>query len=135
MRASLKPRGTMTMIVWRGVKDNPWLGLAEETTLKFLPPPGENLADLQPGTIFHGRHRRGDRTAGVAGYQDIAFEQVDAQVLVGKDLDDAVAFQLAIGPAGEVYGGASRSSPRSTAMRSLKTSRLSSPAINARTAS
>ncbi len=39
----------------------------------------------------------------IAGYADIAFEQVDAQVLVGKDLDDAVAFQLALGPAGEVY--------------------------------
>jgi hypothetical protein len=39
----------------------------------------------------------------IAGYKDIEFEQVDAQVFVGKDLDDAVAFQLAIGPAGEVY--------------------------------
>ena len=39
----------------------------------------------------------------IAGYKDIVFEQVDAQVSVGKDLDDAVAFQLAIGPAGEVY--------------------------------
>jgi len=26
-----------------------------------------------------------------------------AQVFVGKDLDDAVAFQLALGPAGEIY--------------------------------
>jgi hypothetical protein len=39
----------------------------------------------------------------IAGYKDIVFEQVDVQVFVGKDLDDAVAFQLAIGPAGEVY--------------------------------
>ena len=39
----------------------------------------------------------------IAGYRDIQFEQADAQVFVGKDLDDAAAFQLAIGPAGEVY--------------------------------
>jgi hypothetical protein len=39
----------------------------------------------------------------IAGYTEIAFEQVDAEVFVGNDLDDAVAFQLAIGPAGEVY--------------------------------
>lgn len=38
-----------------------------------------------------------------AGYRDITFQQIDAPVLVGKNLDDAVAFQLAIGPAGEVY--------------------------------
>ena len=39
----------------------------------------------------------------IAGYKDIQFEQIDAQVFVGKDPDDAVGFQLAIGPAGEVY--------------------------------
>jgi hypothetical protein len=39
----------------------------------------------------------------IAGYKDIRFERIDAEVFVGKDLDDAVAFQLAIGPAGEVY--------------------------------
>ena len=39
----------------------------------------------------------------IAGYGDIKFERVDAEVLVGKDLDDAVAFQLDLGPAGEVY--------------------------------
>jgi hypothetical protein len=39
----------------------------------------------------------------IAGYKDIQFERIDAQVFVGNDLDDAVAFQLAIGPAGEVY--------------------------------
>ena len=38
-----------------------------------------------------------------AGYADARFERIDAEVLVGRDLDEAVAFQLAIGPAGEVY--------------------------------
>ena len=39
----------------------------------------------------------------IAGYEDIEFEQIDAQVFVGNDSDDAMGFQLAIGPAGEVY--------------------------------
>ncbi len=39
----------------------------------------------------------------IAGYTDIEFERVDARVMVGKNLDDAVAFQLALGPAGEIY--------------------------------
>jgi hypothetical protein len=38
-----------------------------------------------------------------AGYDAIEFRRVDAPVLVGKDVKDAVAFQLAIGPAGEVF--------------------------------
>jgi hypothetical protein len=42
-------------------------------------------------------------TEGAAGFQSIAFERVDAPVVMGASLDDAVAFQLAIGPAGEIY--------------------------------
>jgi SAM-dependent methyltransferase len=38
-----------------------------------------------------------------AGFDRIEFRRVDAPVLVGKDVDDAIAFQLAIGPAGEVF--------------------------------
>ena len=38
-----------------------------------------------------------------AGYEEIGFERVDAQVLIGNDVEDAIAFQLALGPAGEVY--------------------------------
>ena len=39
----------------------------------------------------------------VAGYRDAAFERVDVKVLVGRDIDEAVALQLALGPAGEIY--------------------------------
>ena len=38
-----------------------------------------------------------------AGYEEIVFRRVDAPVLVGANVDDAIAFQLAIGPAGEVF--------------------------------
>jgi hypothetical protein len=39
----------------------------------------------------------------IAGYKDITFKRVDAPVLVGKTVQDAIDFQLAIGPAGEVF--------------------------------
>jgi hypothetical protein len=39
----------------------------------------------------------------IAGYADVEFERIDVPVLVGGTPDDAVAFQLALGPAGEVY--------------------------------
>ena len=38
-----------------------------------------------------------------AGYEQIEFRRVDAQVLVGKGVQDAIDFQLALGPAGEVF--------------------------------
>jgi ubiquinone/menaquinone biosynthesis C-methylase UbiE len=103
MRTSLKPGGTMTMIVWRGIKDNPWLGSAKEIVLQYLPPPGENAQTCGPGPFSMADTDVVTKQLEIAGYSNIQFEQVDAQVFVGKDLDDAVAFQLAIGPAGEVY--------------------------------
>jgi ubiquinone/menaquinone biosynthesis C-methylase UbiE len=103
MRNSLKPGGTMTMIVWRGINDNPWLGFAKEVVLQYLPPPGENALTCGPGPFSMADTGVVTKQLEIAGYKDIRFEQIDAQVFVGKDLDDAVAFQLAIGPAGEVY--------------------------------
>jgi hypothetical protein len=38
-----------------------------------------------------------------AGYEQVELRRVDAPVLVGSDVKDAIAFQLAIGPAGEVF--------------------------------
>jgi ubiquinone/menaquinone biosynthesis C-methylase UbiE len=103
MRASLKPGGIMTMIVWRGIKDNPWLGHAKDIVLRYLPPPGDGAQSCGPGPFSMADTGVVTKQLEIAGYKDITFEQVDAEVFVGNDLDDAVAFQLAIGPAGEVY--------------------------------
>jgi SAM-dependent methyltransferase len=108
MRKSLKPGGIMTMIVWRGIKDNPWLGSAKDVVLRFLPPPGENAQTCGPGPFSMADTGVVTKQLEIAGYRDIQFERIDAQVFVGKDLDDAVAFQLALGPAGEVYREAGR---------------------------
>ena len=38
-----------------------------------------------------------------AGFVDIEFTRIDAKVLIGRDIEDAIGFQLAIGPAGEIF--------------------------------
>ena len=103
MRATLKPGGVMTMVVWRGIRDNPWLGHAKDVVLKYLPPPGENALSCGPGPFSMADKGVVTKQLEIAGYRDIEFEQIDAELFVGKDVDDAVAFQLALGPAGEVY--------------------------------
>ena len=103
MRATLKPGGVMTMVVWRGIRDNPWLGHAKDVVLKYLPPPGENALSCGPGPFSMADTGVVTKQLEIAGYRDIEFEQIDAELFVGKDVDDAVAFQLALGPAGEVY--------------------------------
>lgn len=103
MRKALKPGGRMAHIVWRNRADNPWLSMAREVVLRFLPPPGEDAQTCGPGPFSMADQETVRGMMKVAGYGDIEFRRVDAPVLVGKDVEDAIAFQLAIGPAGEVF--------------------------------
>ena len=103
MRLGLRPGGLMTMIVWRARADNPWLTLSKEILLRYLPPVKEDAATCGPGPFSMTDPEAVTRQLHIAGYSDARFERIDAEVLVGRDLDEAVAFQLAIGPAGEVY--------------------------------
>jgi len=103
MRSALRPGGLMTMIVWRERADNPWLTLSKEVLLRHLPPVKEDAATCGPGPFSMTDPEAVTQQLRIAGYLDARFERIDAEVLVGRDLDEAVAFQLAIGPAGEVY--------------------------------
>lgn len=103
MHNALKPGGIMTMIVWRAIEDNPWLGLPKQVILEFLPPPGEGARTCGPGPFSMADSEVVTRQLEVAGYTDIGFERIDAPLLVGRTPDDAVNFQLTLGPAGEVY--------------------------------
>lgn len=103
MRTSLRPGGKMTMIVWRTSDDNPWLAMAKNIVLRHLPPPGDDARTCGPGPFSMANQEMVTRQLQIAGYTDIEFERIDVPVLVGDTPDDAVAFQLALGPAGEVY--------------------------------
>ncbi len=103
MRKALKPGGRMTHIVWRRPEDNPWLSMAKEVVLRFLPPPGDGARTCGPGPFSMADEETVRKMMEIAGYADIRFERVDAPVLIGQNVQDAVDFQLAIGPAGEVF--------------------------------
>jgi ubiquinone/menaquinone biosynthesis C-methylase UbiE len=103
MRTALKPGGIMTHIVWRTSSDNPWLSMAKDVVLNFLPPPGEDALTCGPGPFSMADEVTVRKMMEIAGYTEISFKRVDAPVLVGKTVEDAIGFQLAIGPAGEVF--------------------------------
>ncbi len=103
MRKALRPGGRMVHIVWRDRRDNPWLSMAKDVVLQFLPEPGADARTCGPGPFSMADEETVRSMMTIAGYDDIAFRRVDAPVLVGADVADAIAFQLAIGPAGEVF--------------------------------
>ena len=103
MRMALRPGGRMAMIVWRGIDDNPWLGVPKDIVSRFLPPPAEDARSCRPGSFQVADPGEVTKQLEIAGYEGITFERIDAPLLVGWSPADAVAFQLALGPAGEIY--------------------------------
>lgn len=103
IRRALRPGGDLMFIVWRSSEYNPWLGMAKEVVLRFLPEPGEGARSCGPGPFSMANTEVVSQQIEIAGFRDVNFEQVDGPVTVGDSVQDAINFQLAIGPAGEVF--------------------------------
>lgn len=103
MREALKPGGRMTHIVWRQRSDNPAWEEAKRIALRHLPPPGEGADTCGPGPFSMADQEMVTAQMKAAGYDGIAFERVDEKIMIGRDPEEAIAFALAVGPAGEVF--------------------------------
>ena len=103
VRTALRPGGELMFIVWRTLADNPWMGVPKETVLRFLPPPGEDAQTCGPGPFSMASPDvvRGQLRA--AGFEDVEMTRNDGAVMVGRDVEQAMDFQLALGPAGEIF--------------------------------
>ena len=102
MRSSLRPGGTMTMIVWRGLDENPWLAVPKQVVTRFLPPPGEDARTCGPGPFSMADPDVVRTQLRIAGYDGVGFERIDAPLLVGRTPEEAVELQFDLGPAGEI---------------------------------
>jgi ubiquinone/menaquinone biosynthesis C-methylase UbiE len=105
IRRSLCPGGILTMIVWRKREDNPWIHEAEQRVREIVPVVAQRESDqvhCGPGPFsFAGADMVSDLLR-TSGYQRIAFERFDGDICIGRTLDEAVAFAMALGPAGEI---------------------------------
>lgn len=103
IRKALRPNGELMFIVWRDIESNPWLGMAKDVVLRFLPQPGDNARSCGPGPFSMSNPDVVSKQLEIAGFHDLDFQRVDGPVTVGDSVQDAINFQLALGPAGEVY--------------------------------
>lgn len=103
MRACLKPGGQLAHIVWRQRDDNPWLIAARDVVRQYLPAPGPDALTCGPGPFSMADESVTRAQMEAAGFTNIVFNRIDAKVSVGRDIEDAIAFQLAVGPAGETF--------------------------------
>jgi SAM-dependent methyltransferase len=102
VRAALEPRSRFVCVVWRRKLDNPWLHVAEQIVKPLIDEPDEtDEARCGPGPFSQAN---ADTLSGQllsAGFDEITFRRSDLPIRIGRDLDEAVAFNLAIGPAAE----------------------------------
>lgn len=101
--SSLKPGGKLCMVVWRKREDSPAVYLAQQIVEALLPKVDKGDAvTCGPGPFSMAGADLVSTQLIAAGYERIAFERNDAPISVGRDLDDALEFAMAMGPAGEL---------------------------------
>jgi SAM-dependent methyltransferase len=103
VQRALVPGGRLCVVVWRNRQDNDWLYRAETVTEKYLEEPEESdEPTCGPGPFSMAS---ADTTSDIllgAGFEQVEFLRCDLPITIGHDLDHAIAFNLALGPAGEL---------------------------------
>ncbi len=105
VRRVLKPGGSFTQIVWRKREDNPWLHDAELRVRDIVPVVSHedsNQVHCGPGPFSMAGPDMVSAMMKAAGFGRVAFERFDTDICIGRNLDDAVEFAMALGPAGEI---------------------------------
>jgi len=100
---ALEPGGRLCTVVWRRKLDNEWLYRAEQVVEEFVSEPEEtDEPTCGPGPFALADADVTSQILLSAGFTDIGLRRCDLPFRVGRDLDQAVALVMALGPAGEV---------------------------------
>lgn len=103
VRRHMAPGGTLCMVVWRRKPDNEWLHRAELVVEQFVRAPDEtDEVTCGPGPFSQSDANVVTDQLVAAGFRDISLRRNDLEMQIGRDLDEAVQFATALGPAGEV---------------------------------
>jgi ubiquinone/menaquinone biosynthesis C-methylase UbiE len=103
IQRALVPGGRLCVVVWRNRHDNDWVHSAEKVVEKYLEKPEDSdEPTCGPGPFsMAGADTTSDILVG-AGFEEIELRRCDIPITIGHDLDHAIRYNLALGPAGEV---------------------------------
>jgi len=103
VRSALAPGGRLVAVVWRRKDDNEWAHRAELVVDEYLEHPEEtDQPTCGPGPFSMANADTVSEQLKIAGFEQIALRRCDLPLKIGNDLDHAVEFNMALGPAGEV---------------------------------
>jgi len=100
---ALNPGGRLCAVVWRRKLDNEWVHRAEQVVEEYLDHPEESdEPTCGPGPFSMANADTVTEQLTIAGFEEISLRRSDLPLKIGDDLDQAVEFNMALGPAGEV---------------------------------
>lgn len=100
---ALTPGGRLCAVVWRRKLDNEWVRRAELVVDQYLDHPEEtDQPTCGPGPFSMANADTVSEQLKIAGFEQISLQRCDLPLKIGNDLDHAVEFNMALGPAGEV---------------------------------
>jgi ubiquinone/menaquinone biosynthesis C-methylase UbiE len=103
VRDALEPGGLLNTIVWRRKLDNEFMHRAELVVDEYLEEPEEyDVPRCGPGPFSMANADTVSEMLKHAGFEEIGLARQDLPYKIGNDLDHAVAFNMALGPAAEV---------------------------------
>ena len=79
------------------------MAIPKQIVLQYLPPPGENAQTCGPGPFSMANPEVVTAQLKAAGFEKAQFTRSDGAVMVGSSVEQAMDFQLALGPAGEIF--------------------------------
>jgi SAM-dependent methyltransferase len=102
VRRAVVPGGRLVSVVWRRKVDNPWMHRAEEIVTPLVEIPEEtDEARCGPGPFSMANADTLTQILISAGFDEIGLHRVDLPYKLGNTLDEAIEFNLALGPAAE----------------------------------
>jgi ubiquinone/menaquinone biosynthesis C-methylase UbiE len=103
VRRALKKGGTLAMVVWRKREDNTFMHAAELRVREIVPEPETtDEPTCGPGPFSMASADLVSDQLRASGFDSICFERIDTDIWIGRDIDDAIAFAMSLGPAGEI---------------------------------
>ncbi len=105
IKNALRPGGELAMIVWRKREDNAWVHKAETRVREIVPVVShEETSEVHcgPGPFSMAGADMVSDMLRIAGFERATFQRFDTDICIGKTIDDAIDFAMALGPAGEI---------------------------------
>jgi SAM-dependent methyltransferase len=113
VRNALSDDGRLCIVVWRRREENPWLYVAEQVVRPLLPEEEETVdeAHCGPGPFSMAGADTVSMQLRAAGFGEISFHRFDMPFMLGRNLNEAIELNLALGPAAEAYRFAGDAGP------------------------